>query len=38
MSCPADDEARQEALGDGFQHGSWEHVDPQLGPPEKIHR
>lgn len=34
MSSPANDEAGQEALGDGLQHGARKHVDPQLGPPE----
>lgn len=33
MGGPADDEAGEEALGDGLQHGSRQHVDPQLGPP-----
>lgn len=28
MSSPANDEARQEALGDGLQDGRWNHVDP----------
>ena len=33
VSGPADDEAGQEALGDGLQHGAGKHVDPQLRPP-----
>lgn len=36
MSSPANDEARQEALRDGLQHGARKHVDPQLGPPEMV--
>lgn len=36
MSSPANDEAGQEALRDGLQHGAREHVDPQLRPPERV--
>ena len=36
MSSPSNDEAGQEALGDGLQHGGGKHVDPQLRPPGNV--